>query len=121
MGRPLPARRLPFSPLSLALPTGTTLWRVHRPGAAASDFGRSTRATRFGPLFDPAGAPIPLWYGASDADGAVSGSVFHDVPIGARYPRIYRGSFVDRLLSPVRTTADLRLTDLTSDLSLIHI
>ena len=58
---------------------------------------------------------MPLWYGAGDQGGAISESVFHDVPFDALDPRVLRVSFASRLLSPVRTTHPLDLIDLTSE------
>ena len=42
-------------------------------------------------------------------------TVFHEVPIGARSPQVLYAGFADRMLSPVRLTADLLLIDLSSD------
>lgn len=112
---PVPAPRPPLHPLTVTIPAGTRLWRSHRPAVAATAFSASTRSTRFGPLAGPDGRVIPIWYGAGDREGAVFETVFHDVPSGARSPQVLYASFADRILSPVRLTADLVVVDLSSD------
>lgn len=110
---PIPRRRL--DPVIVTLPAGTRLWRVHAGTSAPLEFSVSSRETRFGPLSASDGARIPIWYGASDEEGAVFESVFHDVPIGAAHPQVLYAEFAARLLSPLVTTSELRLVDLTSE------
>ncbi len=109
----MPAPRQPLDPLTITLPAGTRLWRVHSGGPLA--FSVSARETRFGPLSSSRGATVPIWYGASDEPGAIFESVFHDVPVGAPNPRVLYTEFAARLLSPLVTTSELRLIDLTSE------
>ncbi|MFN8621195.1 MAG: RES family NAD+ phosphorylase [Chloroflexota bacterium] len=108
---PRPGRAL--DPLTEILPAGTRLWRNHRLGAAATAFVASERPTRFGPLADPTGRVVPIWYGATTPEGAIHESVFHDVPFDVPDPIVLRAAFQGRALSPIRTRHPIRSVDLT--------
>lgn len=88
---PRPPNRL--DPVAIVLPAGTTLFRVHRPphttprepgesaGYAANAFNPGNGGqTRFAPIADRSGRPVPTLYAATSAEAALFESVFHDVP-----------------------------------------
>jgi hypothetical protein len=102
--------------LNLTWPAGERLWRCHDAawGPAAFYPGDTTHRGRFHP-FTPAGAlgPLPVLYAADDVDGALSESVFHDVPVrGDKH--VPHAKLRHRVLSALEVTRDLRLVDLTS-------
>lgn len=77
--------------------------------------GDETRRSRFAP-FNPGRTrtPVPVLYGASDVDGALSESVFHNVPIVGE-KRVTHAELVHRLVVALVPNRDLTLVDLTSD------
>lgn len=54
-------------------------------------------------------------YAAGDDDGALSETVFHDVPVRGPGKQIIETALADRLLSTVTASRDLRLADLRDD------
>ena len=104
-----------IDPLVHEHPAGAELVRVHsvkRGGDRFSTLGGTPDAPsgRFS-TFAP--AVVPLLYAAEDLEGAVSETVFHDVPFRGikQVPRLRLG---DRVATTLRTTRELRLVDLTS-------
>lgn len=88
---PRPPNRL--DPVAIVLPAGTTLFRVHRPppstaqepgereGYVANAFNPGKGGqTRFAPIADLSGRPVPTLYAATTPEAALFESVFHDVP-----------------------------------------
>lgn len=58
--------------------------------------------------------PLPVLYGASDVDGALSETVFHNVPVrGSKH--VTHAQLVHRVVVALEPTRDLQLVDLTSD------
>ena len=75
--------------------------------------GAPARPGRFHP-FTPAGAPgpVPVLYGSDRLAGAISETVFHDVPVrGTKH--VPRAKLRRKLAVQLTATRDLRLADLT--------
>lgn len=84
----------------------------HGPTSFNPGFPTSGIHGRFHFFQDPAAAVVPVLYGSDQGDGAISETIFHDVPIDgpARYVperRLGRASIVS-----LRPTRDLRLVQL---------
>jgi hypothetical protein len=90
---------------------GRVIVRCHGPKYHERQFNETTRLARFRPLMH-AGTVVPTIYGANDFPGAVSETVFHEVPVRGPHRRILR-SEVDRWVwCEVAPTRDLKLVAL---------
>jgi hypothetical protein len=99
-------------PLVEVWPTDRRIVRCHRLGHAATEFnpGRGDPG-RFHPL--PAdGGWVPTVYGSDTEDGALSETVFHDVPVKGPARRILVSRLLDRVVSTVLPLRDLSLVQL---------
>lgn len=114
-GRHVPEPPDPFDPLWEVLPAGSRLFRVHEPrfpDGTANDgtmfnpgYGALLRWSFFG---DPV---VPVHYSAASPEAAVHRSILHDaVP----HAHLSRASWIRKVLTPLRTTRDLRLVQLHS-------
>ncbi|HSF26047.1 MAG TPA: RES family NAD+ phosphorylase [Actinomycetes bacterium] len=106
-----------LDPLIARWPTGAAFFHCYDLAWGPRDFfaGDPAHLGRFHP-FRPAGAqaPVPVLYGASDDLGALSETVFHDVPVrGTKH--VPRAKLTRRALVELAPTRDLTLIDLTSD------
>jgi hypothetical protein len=106
--------RSPEYPLLTTRPAGTTLWRVSLDPDGLRLSTRTGRLNRFSPAYAPGGAVVGSWYGATTQAGAIFESVFHDIRPSHRNPRVQPNEYVTRFVSPVTTTRDVELVDLTS-------
>ncbi len=115
-GRTVPEPPDPFDPLWEPLPAGSLIFRVHEPrfpDGTANDgtvfnpgYGAPLRWSFFG---DPV---VPVHYSAASPEAAVHESILHDaIP----HAHLSRASWVRKVLTPLRTTRDLRLVQLHSD------
>jgi len=93
------------------LPAGTTLYRIHRGAHPAHAFnpGRvpAQPSARFSFFGDP---PVPALYAADTIDGAIGETLLRDAPMAGG--AILLEQVEDRILSPIVTTAELRLLQL---------
>jgi hypothetical protein len=113
---PPPADPADLDPLLQVWPAGQRLHRCYDVNWGARQFyaGDPAHRGRFHP-FTPAGStsPVEMLYGADDLDGALSETVFHDVPVrGAK--RVPHAKLVHRLVVELTALRDLLLADLTS-------
>jgi len=113
---PPPADLTALDPLLATWPAGREFHRCFDVDWGARQFyaGTPSRRGRFHP-FTPAGASeaIPVLYGASDVDGALSETVFHDVPVrGTKH--VPYALLLHRLVVALVPQRDLALVDLTS-------
>ncbi|MCA1681095.1 MAG: RES family NAD+ phosphorylase [Actinobacteria bacterium] len=90
---------------------GRVIVRCHGPRYHEREFNPTTHLSRFRPLVH-AGTVVPTIYGAGDFSGAVSETVFHEVPVRGPNRRILRGE-VDRWVwCEVAPARDLNLVAL---------
>jgi RES domain-containing protein len=105
-----------LNPLTTTWPAGQPLFRCYDVNWGARDFyaGDEAHRGRFHPV-TPAGAdsPLPVLYCAEDVIGAVSETVFHDVPVRG-VKQVPHAKLVHRLIVPLISVRDLTLIDLTS-------
>jgi RES domain len=106
--KPLP------KPLEDIWPAGRPIIRCHNVALGATEFNASTDSRRFRPV-QSHGAIVPTLYGADLVKGALSESVFHDVPVRGNGRRIQRKALVPMMRSTVIPKRDLRLVRLHSD------
>ena len=105
-----------LDPLVTTWPAGEPIYRCFDVAWGSRDFypGDDQHRGRFSPLV-PLGSDgaLPVLYGASDEIGALSETVFHDVPVRGTKQVSYH--YVrHRLLVPLASRRDLTLVDLTS-------
>ena len=114
---PVPGTPDSLDPLLTTWSAGKTFHRCYDIGWGSRQFyaGDDAHRGRFHP-FTPDGhtEPLPVLYGASDVDGAVFESVFHDVPIRG-VKRVPHAKLLHRLVVALAPTRDLTLVDLTSE------
>ena len=113
----IPPPQVSIDPLIALWPKGQQIIRVYdtnSPAAASSFYaGTPDRPGRFHP-FKPAGKrkALPVLYGADTLEGAISETVFHDVPV--RGTKIVDATkFQHRMAVTLSPTRELRLADLT--------
>jgi hypothetical protein len=106
--KPLP------KPLEDIWPAGRPIIRCHNVALGATEFNASTDSRRFRPVQSHC-AIVPTLYGADLVKGALSESVFHDVPVRGNGRRIQRKALVPMMRSTVIPKRDLRLVRLHSD------
>lgn len=113
-----PADIAALDPLEHLWPQGTTIRRVYDVNWGSRDFyaNTPTRRARFSP-FVPAGVSeaLPVLYGADDDLGALSETVFHDVPVTGPAKFVPSSKLLHEQLIELEATRDLRLVDLTTD------
>lgn len=106
-----------LDPLVTIWPAGEPIHRCFDVAWGSRDFhpGDDQHRARFSPLIPvaAAGRALPVLYGASDEIGALSETVFHDVPVRGVKQVSYR-YLRHRLLVPLASRRDLALVDLTS-------
>lgn len=114
---PAPGAPEDLDPLLTVWEAGDKIHRCYDVGWGSRDFyaGDDAHRGRFHP-FIPYGStePLPVLYGASDFDGAVFETVFHDVPVkGAK--RVPHAKLLHRLVVALIPGRDLTLVNLTSE------
>lgn len=106
-----PSSTSEFDPLIVEIPAGTVLFRVHAAHRDATGFNPGMGAPgRFHPLLagDPQ-AVVPTLYAASTIPGALSESIFHDVPYRGPAKRILVSRLQGVVLSAVFVSHSLRV------------
>jgi hypothetical protein len=99
-----------LDPLVIEITAGTPLVRVHSIVRAAFAFNLGLgRPSRFAPLHRTDGTPIPTLYAATTVAGALSESVFHDVPYRGRGKRILAARLNGLALSTLIVAEPIRL------------
>lgn len=91
---------------------GKAIIRVHDSTFGASEFNPGKGGGRFHPLVKRSGASIPTIYGSNTFDGALSETVFHNVPITGAARMVARSSLMPMLACTLRPTRPLRLVQL---------
>jgi hypothetical protein len=90
---------------------GRTIVRCHGPKDHERQFKDTTHLARFRPLVD-CDVVVPTIYGADDFPGAVSETVFHEVPVRGPSRRILRSQVDGWVWSEVAPTRELSLVAL---------
>jgi hypothetical protein len=102
----------PFpQPLERIWPAGHLIVRCHKIAMGATEFNTSDKSRRFGPVKSH-GVVVPTLYGADLVQGALSESVFHDVPVRGKGRRIQRKALLPMMRSTAVPEHDLRLVQL---------
>lgn len=101
-------------PLEDIWPAGGPIIRCHNVALGATEFNTANDSRRFRPITNK-GAIVPTLYGADLVKGALSETVFHDVPIRGKGRRIQRKALVPMMRSTTIPQRDLRLVRLHSD------
>ena len=103
---------MPFpAPLVEPWPAGQPIIRCHEVAFGATEFNPNAAARRFRPVLE-GGHVVPTLYGATSVPGALSETVFHDVPVRGRARRVQRRRLASVVRSAVVPTRDLRLAQL---------
>jgi RES domain-containing protein len=114
---PAPGAPEDLDPLLTTWQAGRPFHRCYDVSWGSRDFypGDAAHRGRFHP-FTPSGGtdPLPVLYGASDFDGAVFETVFHDVPVKG-VKRVPHAKLLHRLVVVLVPGRDLILVDLTSE------
>jgi hypothetical protein len=112
LGPPPPAADL--DPLIIVIPQATRLFRVHAAHRVPSAFNPGLgRPGRFHPFRTASSSElVPTLYASATIAGALSESVFHDVPYKGRAKRILVTRLHGLVLSVVVVTSPLSLTQL---------
>lgn len=78
---PDPENASALDPLIEIWPRGRSLIRCHNLWFAPREFNPGLGSGRFHPLRDLTGHPVPTLYAADQVEGALSETIFHDIPI----------------------------------------
>jgi RES domain-containing protein len=105
--RPPAALKPAFEPW----PAGKPIFRCHAPRYEERAFNLSSRLARFRPFMHD-GEIVPTAYGADDLAGAVSETVFHDVPVRGPNRRILRSEIEQWVWCELAATRELTLVKL---------
>jgi hypothetical protein len=101
-----------LDPLVKMWPRGADLWRVHKLDRRPAEFNPGVDVGRFHPFSGFAGKPVSTLYAANSWEGAVSETVFRDVPLrgGPRTKR--RAELEIRAMSLLRLGREVPLVEL---------
>jgi hypothetical protein len=93
-------------------PSGADLWRVHKLDRRPAEFNPGVDIGRFHPFLGSAGKPVATLYAASTWQGAVSETLFRDVPLRGA-PRTKRRAELElRAMSLLRLRREVELVEL---------
>lgn len=92
--------------------TGKAIIRVHHSAFGATEFNRGKGNGRFHPLIDRTGTAIATIYGSNTLDGALSETIFHDVPASGPGKAIEQSLLMPMLSCTLRPLRPLRLVQL---------
>lgn len=101
-----------LDPLIQTWPPGERIVRCHDSRFGATELNPGFGRGRFHPFRAAAGETVPTLYGASSLNGALSETVFHDVPIRGPFRAILRPGLKPMLVSTVVALRELRLAQL---------
>jgi len=86
--------------------------RCHDSRFGATEFNPGVGRGRFHPFRTAAGETVPTLYGAASLNGALSETVFHELPIRGPFRTILRPGLKPMLVSTVVAVRELRLAQL---------
>lgn len=98
-------------PLEHIWVAGRRIVRCHEVTMGATEFNASDASRRFRPIRSK-GVVVPTIYGADLIEGALSETVFHDVPVRGAARRIQHKALVRMIRSTIIPRRDLRLVRL---------
>lgn len=101
-----------LDPLTQAWPPGERIVRCHDSRFGATEFNPGVGRGRFHPFRTAAGHTVPTLYGATSLNGALSETVFHEVPVRGPFRTILRPGLKPMLVSTVVAVRELRLAQL---------
>jgi hypothetical protein len=93
-------------------PAGKSIVRVHNVRFGATEFNPGFGEGRFHPLNDAAGVPVATLYASNTLDGALSETVFHDVPVSGALKLIRQSKLLPMLATTLSPLRDLMLIQL---------
>lgn len=97
------------------------IYRVHHVQYGATEFNPGVGSGRFHPI-QSGTTPIPTIYGSSSIDGALSETVFHDVPVSGSARHISQSVLIPLLLCTLVSKRDLQLVEMKGHgLSKLHV
>lgn len=99
------------SPLVRTWPKGDPIIRCYKGTMGAHEFNTTAASRRFRPVRNTSGI-VPTLYAADLVEGALSESVFHDVPVRGKGRRIQRKALVQMIRATLIPTRDLQLVQL---------
>lgn len=110
---PAPPEPDHVGPLRRIWPRGQALVRCHHIAFGATEFNPGLgRGGRFHPFAVASGAPVATLYASQDAEGALSETVFHNVPVRGAGKRLSRVATLHMVLSSLACRRDLVLAQL---------
>lgn len=107
----LPPDDLPAPNLE-SWPAGKPLVRVHNASFGATEFNPGAGHGRFHPIRDRDGILIPTLYGSDTIDGALSETIFHDVPVQGPAKAVRQSTLKPLLACTLAVKRDLILVQL---------
>jgi hypothetical protein len=93
-------------------PAGKPIIRVHNVKFGATEFNPGFGEGRFHPLNETGGKTVATLYGSNTLDGALSETVFHDVPVSGALKLIRQSKLVPMLATTISPLRDLTLIQL---------
>jgi RES domain len=108
---PEPPTGKELDPLIHEWPAGKPIVRCHNVRFGASEFNTTTSPGRFRPV-RVRGRIVGTLYGSEDLAGAISETVFHDVPVGESARFVRRSKLIPMVVSTVTAERPLRLASL---------
>jgi hypothetical protein len=101
-----------LDPLTEIWTIGEPIVRCHDGRFGATEFNPGLGVGRFHPFFCERGKVVPTIYGASDFEGALSETLFHDVPVRDTFRVVERSVLRPLLISVVTARRPLRFAQL---------
>lgn len=92
-------------------PAGRPIVRCHHAEMGATEFNTTSMSRRFRPVMS-ADRVVPTIYGADLDRGALSETVFHDVPVRGPGRRIQHKALIHMVLSTITSAKPLQLVEL---------
>jgi hypothetical protein len=107
-----PADLTTLSPLTEVWERGRPIVRCHNVRFGATEFNPGVGRGRFHPFLSRGWRPVPTLYGADCVEGALSETVFHNVPMRGPGKVVLRTSLRPLVLSTLTAARDLNLAQL---------
>ena len=101
-----------LDPLLQIWPSGERIVRCHDSRFGATEFNSGFGCGRFHPFRTERNSTVPTLYGASSLNGALSETLFHEVPIRAPIRVVFRNALKPMMVSTVVPVRGLTLAQL---------